>query len=130
VTSRVCRWPGRWRAEALGAHGWRFEPDPPSGLEVLALDVREHTQVPVRADDASLRLEWTGGGVEILRQGDSDAERFHAAQAVVHEPMPRLYESLPLERLDRRARRFWARVFWLVRMPGGRRVLRWLARRR
>jgi len=34
-----------------------------------------------------------------------------------------LYAALPLAQFDRRARRFWRRVFLLVRIPGGRSLL-------
>jgi hypothetical protein len=41
--------------------------------------------------------------------------------------LPKLYEALPLARFDAKARRFWGRVFWLVRMPGGRSLLKYFA---
>ncbi|HMH88482.1 MAG TPA: hypothetical protein VK523_07555, partial [Steroidobacteraceae bacterium] len=47
-----------------------------------------------------------------------------AASAIVHEPLEHLYESLPLVSIDADARRFWRRVFRLVRLPGGRFLLR------
>jgi len=77
-----------------------------------------------------LSVEWRGASVEITRRSRLRAEQFTARDIVVHEPLPELYAQLPLERLDRRARRFWSRVFCLVRLPGGRRLVRWLARRR
>jgi hypothetical protein len=36
---------------------------------------------------------------------------------------------LPLVVLDAAARRFWGRVFLIARLPGGRRLLRWIAQR-
>jgi hypothetical protein len=39
-----------------------------------------------------------------------------------------LYESLPLVSIDANARRFWRRVFRLVRIPGGRFLLKLLTR--
>jgi hypothetical protein len=53
-----------------------------------------------------------------------------AASAIVHEPLERLYESLPLASIDADARRFWRRVFRLVRIPGGRYLLKVLTRAR
>jgi hypothetical protein len=44
----------------------------------------------------------------------------------VHEPLQDLYEGLPLASIDADARRFWRRVFRLVRLPGGRYLLRLL----
>jgi hypothetical protein len=49
---------------------------------------------------------------------------------IVHEPLGRMYESLPLAGIDANARRFWRRVFWLVRLPGGRYLLKLLTRGR
>ena len=51
-----------------------------------------------------------------------------ATSAIVHEPLGHLYESLPLVKFDAKARRFWRRVFRLVRIPGGRYLLKFLAR--
>ncbi len=51
-----------------------------------------------------------------------------AQSVIVHEPLARLYEALPLVTLDAKARRFWRRVFRLVRIPGGRYLLGALAR--
>jgi hypothetical protein len=62
----------------------------------------------------------------------TSAERrrsLEAQSAIVHEPQTRLYEALPLVVLDDKARRFWRRVFRLVRIPGGRHLLGILARR-
>jgi hypothetical protein len=62
----------------------------------------------------------------------TSAERTRAVKtrsAIVHEPLGRLYEALPLVEFDAKARRFWHRVFRLVRIPGGRHLLGLLARR-
>ncbi len=54
-----------------------------------------------------------------------------AAGAVfLHEPAGPLYAGLPLPAFTSGMRRFWQRVFLLVRLPGGRRLVAWLARRR
>jgi hypothetical protein len=53
--------------------------------------------------------------------------RVEAAAAIVHEPARNLYAALPLAEFDGRARRFWRRVFLLVRIPGGRSLLGILA---
>jgi hypothetical protein len=90
---------------------------------------------------SAITLEWHSGGVRLSAHappaGTAKAGSFavgptvsNARQALVHKPVPALYESLPLERLDARARRFWARVFLLVRLPGGRALLNLWARRR
>jgi len=52
-----------------------------------------------------------------------------ARTATIHEPRPELYQGLPLVVMDDAAKRFWRRVFLLARIPGGRRLLRWIAER-
>jgi hypothetical protein len=53
-----------------------------------------------------------------------------ASSAIVHEPLSDLYAGLPLASIDADARRFWRRVFALVRLPGGRFLLKLLTRSR
>jgi hypothetical protein len=60
------------------------------------------------------------GGVRIISVGS----------VLLHEPQPRLYEALPLAGFDAKAQRFWRRVFTIMRIPGGRFMLRFFTRRR
>ena len=77
----------------------------------------------------SVRIDWLSEGATVDLISGSDVFRVHAATVLVHEPLPALYRALPLADFDARARRFWQRVFWLARLPGGRTLLRLLARR-
>ena len=67
--------------------------------------------------------------MELTLTSASRRRTLHAQSVIVHEPLMRLYETLPLVSLDEKAKRFWRRVFFLVRVPGGRYLLRILARR-
>ncbi len=79
----------------------------------------------------ALSVEWRAGRVRVYVTTTTTLRRvFEARFAVVHESAPRLYEALPLAGFDQAAQRFWWRVFRLVRLPGGRLLLRLLARRR
>ena len=60
---------------------------------------------------------------------DERVASVEAASAIVHEPLEHLYERLPLVSIDADARRFWRRVFRLVRIPGGRYLLKVLRAR-
>ena len=62
--------------------------------------------------------------------GASGVRYFKCGGAVLHEPQMQLYSALPLAQFDAKAQRFWRRIFRLLRIPGGRIVLRWIARRR
>jgi hypothetical protein len=74
-------------------------------------------------------IDWLSEGATVDLISGLDVFRIHAATVLVHEPLPTLYRALPLADFDARARRFWQRVFWLARLPGGRTLLRLLARR-
>jgi hypothetical protein len=79
---------------------------------------------PIRFDTIS--IEWHADGVIVSLPG---AAPIRARSAMVHEPKPELYAVLPLPRFAESQRRFWWRVFRLVRIPGGRWLLTRLARR-
>ncbi len=89
----------------------------PTGESSRALEVRD-IDIEWRADSVWLRFIADGRSMAVQAQG-----------AIVHEPLPRLYAALPLARLEEPGRRFWRRVFRLVRIPGGRYLLGVLARR-
>ena len=78
----------------------------------------------------SLSIDWldSGGAVVavLLPRGTVTVP---VASALVHEPRPGLYRTLPLAHYDAGQARFWQRIFRLVRVPGGRLLLSWLAAR-
>jgi hypothetical protein len=74
-----------------------------------------------------LGIEWQGQRVLITMTSAGRVATLEAASAIVHEPLGNLYAALPLAEFDGRARRFWRRVFLLVRIPGGRSLLGMLA---
>lgn len=78
----------------------------------------------------NLGVEWHGERVLLTFMSGERVASVEAANAIVHEPLERLYENLPLVSIDADARRFWRRVFRLVRIPGGRYLLRVLTRTR
>jgi hypothetical protein len=79
---------------------------------------------------SAVALEWRDHGVLVTLISIDGPKVLQARAALIHEPFGRLYESLPLAQFDGAARRFWRRVFRLVRIPGGRHLLRFMARRR
>jgi hypothetical protein len=97
-----CHLAGAFAAQDLGGGAWR-----------LARRHPEPAEVWLRGVDA--------GAAEVFASQD--------AGDIVHEPLAQLYEGLPLARTDPKSRRFWRRVFWLVRIPGGRLLLAAVARR-
>jgi hypothetical protein len=121
---------GDFRARELGSGAWQLTTGVPgsaeiylSGAEPDAAEPLGH--VPVRA----VALAWQGGSVSVTLISPQGPRYLKSRTAIIHEPLPRLYEGLPLVTFDERARRFWRRVFRLVRIPGGRRLLGLIARR-
>jgi hypothetical protein len=75
-----------------------------------------------------LGIEWQQGKALLTFMSGDRVASVQAATAMVHEPLDHLYDSLPLAEFDANARRFWRRVFRLVRFPGGRYLLKLLRR--
>jgi hypothetical protein len=121
---------GEFSARDLGSGAWRLTSNEPGGAEIHLMGVEpESVRLLAEAKAARVALRWGETGVVVTLITAAGPRQLKPRAATVHEPLPRLYESLPLERLDERARRFWRRVFLLVRIPGGRRLLGAMARR-
>lgn len=74
-------------------------------------------------------VEWRAHGALVTLSAAGGTTQIHARTVILHESLTTLYDGLPLAGFDHAARRFWRRVFWLVRIPGGRRLLGLVARR-
>ena len=75
-----------------------------------------------------LGIEWRRGSALITLLADDKVQTVTAKDAFVHEPLPQLYDALPLASFDAAAQRFWRRVFLLVKLPGGGFLLKLLSR--
>jgi hypothetical protein len=121
---------GPFSARRLGGRDWLLTTDVAAGPEVYLQGTGPGApEFMVGAAIAKLDIIWRGDGVKITVTTANGVRSLKAATAIVHEPKPRLYESLPLAAFDSAARRFWNRVFWLIRIPGGRYLLGFIARR-
>ena len=90
--------------------------------------LRGFTPPPTFAAGSAVTLEWpAGGGALLTVESPAGRVAVRAASAFVHTSREGLYATLPLARFDARGQRFWRRVFLLVRLPGARRILRWVA---
>jgi hypothetical protein len=113
-----------------------------SGLWQLTAEVADGARVYLRgaAPEASkllegkrltaLEFEWRTEGVMVRVTGAEGVRHFKSESVFIHTPATRLYDSLPLASFDTDARRFWKRVFRLMRIPGGRLILGAIAGRR
>jgi hypothetical protein len=77
----------------------------------------------------AVTVAWTAAGATVTLISPGASTQFKSRTVTIHEPRPQLYQGLPLVVLDAAARRFWRRVFFIARIPGGRRLLRWIAQR-
>jgi hypothetical protein len=118
-------------AEHLGGGLWQLTVG-------AAAAVRVYLRVPAGGRAAALEespiqrivLQWRDDGVTVRVTGGAGEGVLEASTAVIHEAQQGLYDALPLAAFDARARRFWRRVFLLMRIPGGRYLLHLIARRR
>lgn len=74
----------------------------------------------------AITVEWGSYGVNITVSSTAGVRQLTADSVIIHQPRPGLYAALPLAGFDAAARRFWRRVFLLMRLPGGRFLLRFI----
>jgi hypothetical protein len=107
---------------------WRIGRGDQSGMQIIVIGA-DASRVPACGTALhDLDIEWHGQSALVTMITASAKAKVQARTAIVHEPIPALHAALPLADFDARARRFWRRVFVLVRIPGGRHLLGMLAR--
>jgi hypothetical protein len=122
---------GVFSATDRGNGAWRLD-----GLDTHEISIFLENTAPGAADAFSagtiqdLDIEWRADSAQLTFASGGKSSTVNSAGVIVHEPLRSLYDSLPLARIDADARRFWRRVFRLVRIPGGRYLLRLLTRSR
>jgi hypothetical protein len=122
--------PGTFVTRDFGEGAWRLSRSEPLRIDVFVrgADFRAaETLRPSAVRDVD--VEWRGGTAALTLTSAGRRQSASVQSVIVHEPLGRLYEALPLVSLDAKARRFWRMVFRLVRIPGGRLLLGILARR-
>ena len=118
---------GEFAAQDLGSGNWRLAQ--PSGAEIFLRGVSSLEAQAFSAQRLTdLGIEWRRQAALVTLKSNGGVASAAVSGAWAHEPLPKLYDALPLAPFDAKARRFWGRVFWLVRMPGGRRLLKYFAR--
>jgi hypothetical protein len=121
---------GPFAARNLGNGSWRLARGPLEPIDVIlrgAPPQAEEAWPALEAGDVD--IEWQAETVVVTVTSAGHKRSFNARSALVHEPQARLYDALPLAAVDETTRRFWHRVFRLIRIPGGRYLLGVLARR-
>ena|ERR1700761_376623 len=122
---------GAFMPQDRGRGEWQLIRSAPHDATVYVRDAqRDAAGIFGRGIVADLGIEWRGQEVLLTFMSNGKAASVAAGSAIVHEPLSGLYAGLPLASIDARARRFWRRVFALVRLPGGRVLLKLLTRPR
>jgi hypothetical protein len=122
--------PGPFVAQRLGERTWLLTTGSAGGPEVVLQVAVPAFPLVDKAVVDSVVVNWRDDLVEVTLNAASGNRALQAESVIVHEPQGRLYESLPLAGFDAGAQRFWRRVFLLIRIPGGRRLLGFVARRK
>ncbi|HEY2675989.1 MAG TPA: hypothetical protein VGI65_03400 [Steroidobacteraceae bacterium] len=120
---------GEFIATDRGNGAWQLDSAVPHETSVYLQSAEPHAAQAFAATPIHhLDIEWREDSVRMSFTSGDGLKTVKAAGAIVHEPLRRLYDGLPLQSIDDNARRFWRRVFRLVRMPGGRFLLGLLTR--
>jgi len=121
--------PGTFLTRKLGDGAWRLSRSEPELIDVFVRGAEPGAAEAFRPRAVGdIDIEWRAETVLLTMTSAEQLRTVRAQSVIVHEPLARLYEALPLVTLDAKARRFWRRVFRLVRIPGGRHLLGALAR--
>jgi hypothetical protein len=116
--------PGTFLTRDLGAGAWRLSRGETEPIDILVRGTESDAADALRSRFVrDIDIEWRAEAVVLTMTSAEQRGSVKAQSAIVHEPLARLYEALPLVNLDAKARRFWRRVFRLVRIPGGRHLL-------
>ncbi|HLN48048.1 MAG TPA: hypothetical protein VK251_00945 [Steroidobacteraceae bacterium] len=122
---------GSFAIHELGSNVWQLATGADAGPEIYLVGAdSDAARIARDTNISTVELEWRDSRVLVTLTSIDGSKVLQARAALVHEPFARLYQNLPLAQFDSAARRFWRRVFRLVRIPGGRHLLRFMARRR
>jgi hypothetical protein len=119
-----------FRATHLAADTWQLTAGVAGSPEIYLSGVdRDAFAALDGSTPSAVTVAWSAAGATVTLISPGASTQFRSRTATIHEPRPQLYQGLPLVVLDDAARRFWRRVFLIARLPGGRRLLRWVAQR-
>jgi hypothetical protein len=120
---------GAFRATHLAADAWQLTTGAAGSAEIHLSGVdRDAFAALEGATPSAVTVAWSAAGATVTLSSPGASTQLGSRTATIHEPRPQLYQGLPLVVLDDAAKRFWRRVFWIARLPGGRRLL-WIAQR-
>ncbi len=120
---------GPFAAVELGDGLWHFSSGG-AGNELYVRGIAPAMAAALRGREFdAATIEWRAQGVTLVLVAQRRETSIAAQGVLCHQPLGDLFGALPLARFDDKARGFWRRVFWLMRIPGGRYLLRLISAR-
>lgn len=127
IATTSLRFPAPFDAAQCGGGLWRVRPAEAPPVTVWLRGDGPPADI---ARCTALTIAWPpGGGLVVTVSGPDGETQVPTTAAFIHEELEGLYTALPLAHPEPGQARFWRRVFRVIRVPGGRFVLAWLARR-
>jgi hypothetical protein len=121
---------GNFVGRPLGPGAWQLTTGATGGPEIYVVGAEPNSAITLRGTTfTAVSCEWHSSGAVLTLTSSAGVKYLKARNATIHEPLIGLYERLPLVGFDDAARRFWRRLFRFVRVPGGRHLLGFIARR-
>ena len=115
---------GAFSAVRRGSQAWQLSRAAPHAAEVFLQGAEQGAEQAFgTAPIMDLGIEWRPEHALLSFKTSGRVATVEATSVIVHEPLTHLYASLPLAHMDADGKRFWRRVFRLVRIPGGRYLL-------
>ena len=109
--------PGPFLTWNLGEGAWRLSRSEPAPIDVFLRGADSGAAEAFRSSAVrDIDIEWRAEAAVLTMKSAEQPRTICTQSAIVHEPLPHLYE-------DAKARRFWRTVFRLIRIPGGRYLL-------
>jgi hypothetical protein len=118
---------GVFRCAEIGTDAWQIVQGEARELQIVLRGAKPAAARLIAAAPIKLGIEWLADAARLTVATQDGVATMQTVSAIVHEPACNLYENLPLAHFDDRAKKFWRRVFWLLQVPGGRYLLKYLA---
>src|ERR1700738_5432415 len=103
--------PGTFITRDLGEGAWRLSRGEAAPIDVFLRGTESSAAEVLRSPFVrDIDIEWCAETVVLTMTSAEQLRTVEAQSAIVHEPLARLYDALPLASLDADTRRFWRPV--------------------
>src|SRR5580704_14277052 len=98
--------PGTFLTQNLGEGAWRLSRSEAAPVDVFLRGAESGSEALRSPSVRDIGIEWRAETVVLTMTSAEQTRIITAQSAIVHEPLARLYEGLPLVSFDAKARRF------------------------